>query len=267
MSLLKTLLSLLLFGAVGYLSALVGMYAFQRRLLYHPSRTPFDVPQGVAEVWLTAQDGVRLNAWFVSPKDDAPVVLFLHGNAGNLETVAEKLAAYRDAGFGLLALDWRGYGKSQGRPSESGLYEDAKAAMLFLESQGVANNRVFLHGESLGSGVATWIAEGHRVAGVVLEAPFTSIADAAQFHYPYLPAKWLAKDRFDSLARIAVVKAPILIMQCEEDRTVPVSHGRALLAAAGANAKGVVYPGGGHMDCFDLGGREAAISFIREIAS
>lgn len=258
-------LTVLAAGAALYLAVLVVMYANQRNLLYHPDRAPPPVPAGMDEIWLTATDGVRLNAWYAPPGDNGAVVLFLHGNAGNLALPAAKLQDYLKAGHGVLTLDWRGYGKSEGLPSEEGLYADGRAALSFLKERGIGFERVVLHGESLGSGIATKLASENRFAGVVLEAPFLSVAEAAQDHYPYLPARWLVKDRFDNLSRIALVQAPILILHCGEDRTVPIAHGRALLAAAGANARGLFFPGGGHMDAFDLGGRTATLDFIQEV--
>lgn len=262
----KAILSLLLASALGYLCVLAGMYHFQRRLLYHPDRAAAQLPLGFEEVWLTASDGVRLNAWYAPPRPDAPTVLYLHGNAGNLGTTAARLAALRDAGLGVLGIDWRGYGKSDGAPSEEGLYEDGRAALAFLKAKGIPFDRLVLYGESLGSGVATKLASETKVAGVILDAPYVSVADAAQHHYPYLPARWLVKDRFDNLSRIAILDTPILILHGEQDGTVPVSHGRALLAAAGKKAAARFFPMAGHMDCFDLGGREDAIRFIRQFA-
>lgn len=259
------LLSILILAAAVYLAVLAGMYVFQRRLLYHPDRQAPSVPAAMQEVWFTTADGVRLNGWFKKPDGQTLTLLFLHGNAGNLDMIADKISAYGNAGFGVLAFDWRGYGKSDGEPSEEGLYADGRAALAFLSREGVETDRVALHGESLGSGVATKLASETSVAGVVLEAPFISVAEAAQVHYPYLPAKWLVKDRFDSLSRIANVQAPILILHGEADRTVPVEHGRMLLKAAGGRAQGLFYPGAGHMGCFDLGGREAAIGFLRDL--
>lgn len=252
-------------GAALYLAVLAVMYFNQRNLLYHPDRASPPLLSGMDEIWLTASDGVRLNAWYAKPQEGGAVVLFLHGNAGNLALPADKLQDYLKAGHGVLALDWRGYGKSEGVPSEDGLFADGRAALAFLAEQGVGFERVVLHGESLGSGVAVKLASENRFAGVVLEAPFLSVAEAAQGHYPYLPARWLVKDRFDNLSRITQVKSPILILHCEGDRTVPVDHGRALLAAAGPKARGLFFPGGGHMDSFDLGGRAATLDFIREV--
>ncbi|MBF0267711.1 MAG: alpha/beta hydrolase [Alphaproteobacteria bacterium] len=259
------LLTFLTAAALGYLTLLVGMYVFQRRLLYHPDRSSPAPLRGMAEIWLQAADGVRLNGWFAPAQGNAGVIVYLHGNAGNLGMLEDKLAAYLGAGLGVLAIDWRGYGKSAGSPSEEGLYADGRAALAFLAEKGVPLSRVVLHGESLGSGVATLLAVENQLAGLVLEAPFISVAETAQHHYPYLPARWLVKDRFDSLARIGKITVPLLILHCSDDRTVPVSHGQTLLAAAGPKAEGRFFAQGGHMGVFDQGGKEVALTFIKRI--
>jgi fermentation-respiration switch protein FrsA (DUF1100 family) len=257
--------------ALGYLVLLGGMYAYQRGLLYHPDRSAPAAPitlglVGMEEVWLKTEDGLRLNAWYAPPAPGKRgVLLYLHGNAGNLASLPAKLSPYLGIGLGVLALDWRGYGKSEGSPTEEGLYADGRAALAFLAGLGVPVSQVVLHGESLGSGVATQLAVETGPAGVILEAPYLSVAEAAQFHYPYLPARWLVKDRFDNLVRIGAIRSPILILHGDLDQTVPVSHGRALLAAAGPEARGHFFPQAGHANLFDFGAQKEVQDFIRRI--
>ncbi|TAN46387.1 MAG: alpha/beta fold hydrolase, partial [Rhodospirillales bacterium] len=175
MNLGTSLMSLLTGLALGYLVMLGGMYVFQRGLLYHPDRSSPLSPgllglKGMEEVWLKTSDGIRLNAWYAKPAEGRKgMVLYLHGNAGNLGGLAGKLAPYLEAGYGVLALDWRGYGNSEGSPTEDGLYADGRAALAYLAGLGVPSDRVVLHGESLGSGVATLLAVENKVAGVILE--------------------------------------------------------------------------------------------------
>jgi fermentation-respiration switch protein FrsA (DUF1100 family) len=245
-------------AAIAYLALVAMMYAAQRRLLYVPDRSPpSPIAAGLPEMTearLVAADGVTLSAWWRPPPADRGVLVYLHGNAGNLASLTGKLRPYLDWGLGVLAIDWRGYGKSEGSPTEEGLYADGRAALDFLAALGIGPERVALHGESLGSGVATLLALERPVAALILEAPYTSVAEAAQRHYPYLPARWLVKDRFDSLARIDRIKAPILIVHGEADDTIPVEHGRRLLAAAaGGRAKGIFLAGANHVDLFDRG--------------
>lgn len=257
MSAADSVLRLVGAAAIGYLALVAIMYAAQRRLLYVPDRAPpspiaAGLPE-MAEERLVAADGVALGAWWRPPPEGRGVVVYLHGNAGNLASLTAKLRPYLDWGLGVLAIDWRGYGKSEGSPTEDGLYADGRAALDFLAAKGIGPDRVALHGESLGSGVATQLATERPVAALILEAPYTSVAEAAQRHYPYLPARWLVKDRFDSLSRIAGIRAPILIVHGEADDTIPVDHGKRLLAAAGGKAKGVFLPGANHVDLFERG--------------
>jgi fermentation-respiration switch protein FrsA (DUF1100 family) len=262
------LLRLLAAVCLIYLALTAVLYTFQRRLLYHPDRlAPSRAEAGLAvmeEHRLQTADGVAIAAWYSPPAKARGALLYLHGNAGNLGSLGAKLKPYLAAGLGVLAIDWRGYGTSQGQPSEDGLYEDGRAALEFLTARGIAPERIAIHGESLGSGVATKLAAGRKLAALILEAPFTSVADAAQLHYPYLPAKWLVKDRFDSLERIQEITAPILILHGEKDQTVPVEHGKRLLAKAGGKAKGVFYEQGGHADLFDLGAAQEALGFLEK---
>jgi fermentation-respiration switch protein FrsA (DUF1100 family) len=238
------------------------VYVTQRNLLYFPDRErPDMVRAGVADmhkVELTAADGIKLSAWFKPAQPNKPTLLYLHGNAGNLEHCGEKLRPFLDAGLGVLALDYRGYGMSQGKPTEQGIYADARAALDFLPP-----TPVILYGESLGSGVAMQMAVERPITALILEAPFTSIGDAGAVHYPWLPTRWLSIDKFDSAAKIAKVNAPILIMHGERDPTVPAAHGRRLLALAGAKAEGFFFPDGDHVNLHELGSAQQVLDFIK----
>jgi fermentation-respiration switch protein FrsA (DUF1100 family) len=255
-------------ACLAYLLFVAGLYALQRRLLYHPDRSaPSRMAAGLeamGEIRIRTADGVEIAAWYRPAQGSRGALVYLHGNAGNLASLGAKLKPYLAAGFGVLAIDWRGFGASQGQPTEEGLYEDGRAALDFLNGQGVALGRIAIHGESLGSGVATKLGAERKLAALILEAPFTSVAEAAQLHYPYVPAKWLVKDRFDSLARIQDIQAPLLILHGEMDQTVPVEHGKRLLAKAGGKAEGVFYEKGGHADLFDLGAAREAIRFLEK---
>jgi fermentation-respiration switch protein FrsA (DUF1100 family) len=160
-------------------------------------------------------------------------------------------------------LEYRGYGGNPGSPREAGLIADAEAALEFLDSAGIPRNRLVIYGESLGTGVAVQLAARNRVAAVILESPYTSIAAAAQYHYPFIPAVLLVWDRFDSLSRIRAVEAPVLVMHGEADRIVPVRFGRALFAAASEPKEGWFVPGAGHDDLAAFGGLDTAIAFVR----
>jgi fermentation-respiration switch protein FrsA (DUF1100 family) len=255
---------------VMYAAAVAYMYLRQRDLLYAPSRDhPEPAACGVPDMQVVAlrtDDGVALNAWWLEPtRKDAPVVLYCHGNAGNMADCAFKVAAYRAVGMGVLMFDYRGYGGNPGSPTEQGLYADARAAWRFLtETKGIAAERLVIHGESLGSGVATQIALEQSPAALVLEAAFISIPAVGKRQYPWLPVHRLAKDRYESLAKIGRIHAPILILHGEDDTLVPVEFGRRLFAAAQEPKAVYVFPGAGHADLYDFGAGERITRWIAE---
>ncbi len=162
----------------------------------------------------------------------------------------------------MLMLEYRGYGGNLGMPSEVGLFEDAAAALRFIEAQGVPGHRIALYGESLGTGVAVWAATTHAVGTVVLESPYTSIAAAAQHHYPFIPAAWLVSDRYDSLSRIGRIRAPVLMLHGARDGIIPLSLGEALFAAASEPKEQWVAPQAGHADLGWFGALDIAVAFI-----
>ncbi len=258
----------LLFGAglAVYGSVVGGLYFFQRRLLYRPRPTRPALNDlallGVREIELTTKDGLTLFSWYLPPPAGRPVIAYFHGNGGNIGYRAERLRRFAAAGYGVLLAEYRGYGGNPGEPCERGLFADAEAALDFLATSNVSSDNIVLWGESLGSGVAVHLAATRAIGGVVLEAPFTSVAACAQRRYPFVPAAWLVHDRFDSLSRIAQVTAPLLILHGERDMVVPVHHGRALLEAATAPSEGWFSPSASHENLAEHGALDVAISFI-----
>ncbi|MDZ7787100.1 MAG: alpha/beta hydrolase [Halofilum sp. (in: g-proteobacteria)] len=213
------------------------LYVFQHRLVFFPTTgeypvTPDFIDLSWRDVSLTTDDGIRIAGWFVDgPTDDAPVVLFFHGNAGDMSHRLGTLSALHDLGAATLMIDYRGYGRSGGRPDEDGLYQDARAAWQWLTDEaGYAPDRIVLFGRSLGGPVAAWLAARHEPAGLVLESAFTSMPDLAAHHYPWLPARWLARYDFDTEAAIAGSACPLLIAHSPDDEIVPFRHADALAA-------------------------------------
>jgi uncharacterized protein len=228
-------LTLVAFGVI-YVAALSGMYVFQRDLQYFPSRrdpAPGTLGlSGVERVELVTQDGETLVLWYAPPPEGRPVLLFLHGNAGSIADRADRLAFYQSRGFGAAFLSWRGYGGSTGRPSETGLLTDAKAAYEHLRSLGHPADRIVLVGESLGTGPAVQTAAANPVGALVLEAPYSAAVDIAQQAYPWIPVGLLMKDQYRSRDHIGRVRAPILILHGEADRVIPKGFGQRLFDAA-----------------------------------
>lgn len=253
-----------------YAGIVLYMFVRQRSLLYAPGRErPEPAACGVPDmrvVSLSTEDGLSLNAWWLPPRAGRPTVLYCHGNAGSMADCAFKVAAYREAGMGVLLFDYRGYGGNAGAPTEAGLYADARAARAFvLAQEGVREDAFVLHGESLGSGVATQLALEHAPAALVLEAAFISIPAVGKLQYPWLPVHRLARDRYESLAKIGRIRAPMLILHGEDDDLVPADFGRQLYAAANEPKRLHVFKGGLHADLYDHGAGQVITGWIEEV--
>ena len=238
-------------GALLYL----GSSALQQFLIYHPDPKRF-VPSeigldGFDVVELQTPDGNTLVAWFAQARSGKPTVLYFHGNAGGLAGRALRLKRLRDAGLGALIMSYRSYSGSTGRPTERDNVSDGKRAFKYLvEEKRVPADDIFLFGESLGTGVAVQVAAAMQPAGVILDAPYTSMLDLAHLHYPYLPADWLLKDRYETMRYLGKVTSAILIVHGDQDQVIPEAMGRAVFEAANsAKSKAfITVPGAGHLD-------------------
>jgi pimeloyl-ACP methyl ester carboxylesterase len=228
-------------------------------LLYFPSRaiagSPADAGLGFRDLAIETDDGERLHGWWIgAQRPSVGHVLLCHGNAGNVgdRIVHAKLLA--DAGFDVLAFDYRGYGRSSGRPHEEGTYRDARAARLaLLGQQGVDDSLVLYLGESLGGAVALKLALEAPPRGLVLQSTFTGVRGMSRVHYPFIPGA-LVPDAYPSLRLIRGLRAPLLVLHGERDDIVPLSEGRALFEAAPGRREMRVFPGLGHNDLVALAG-------------
>ena len=257
--------SILVFALVFYGGLLALLYFAQRALMYFPdtartSPAAAGFAQAAEEVLVTA-DGEKVIVWHVPPRDGKPVVIYFHGNGGALWYRADRFRALVADGTGLLALSYRGYGGSSGRPSEAGLIADADAAYAFAAAR-YSPERMALWGESLGSGVAIALAAERPVAKIILEAPFTSAVDIAASIYPYMPVRYLMKDQFRSDERIAQVKAPVLVLHGARDRIVPIAFGERLFAMVQSPKRLVRFADGGHEGLDQHGALAAVKNFI-----
>ncbi|HEX3993562.1 MAG TPA: alpha/beta hydrolase [Acetobacteraceae bacterium] len=243
------------------------LYLFQRRILYHPNRTPPDLaaaglPQ-VRQITVPTPDGLALVAWYLPPaQSHGRVVLYLHGNAGHIGHRAYRLEPFQRLGWGVLLLEYRGYGGNPGKPSEAGLILDAHAGMAALQEMGFPLSTILVWGESLGTGPAVQLAVEHKVGALLLEAPYTSIADIARSRYRLFPVDWLLLDRFDSLDRIGSVQAPVLVMHGAYDTIIPTAMGRAIYAASPDPKRLWIAPHAGHLDMVEAGATEVAGQFV-----
>lgn len=234
-----------------------------RSLLYFPSGTIVETPDRAGldygELQLQTDDGERLHGWWIRARADRlGHVLLCHGNAGNIGDRVLHAALLTAAGFDVLLFDYRGYGRSTGRPSEEGTYRDARAALTgLLEEAGVDPARVFYLGESLGGAVALDLALEHPPAGLVLLSAFTGVRELGRLHYPFVPTA-LVPDAYPTLRRIHRLQAPLLVLHGDRDDIVPLPQGRALFDAAPEPKRMHVFPNLGHNDLVPLGGAELA---------
>lgn len=257
-------------GALAYGAAVGSLFLAQRSLMYFPDREmPVRSHWNAADmevVELRTADGLVLTGWHRRPtRPGRPTVVLFHGNAGHLGMRAFKARVFLEAGYGVLLAPYRGFGGNPGQPSEEGLYRDARAALDHLEGLGVTGPGVVLYGESLGTGVAVQMATERAVAAVILEAPFTAIADVAATHFRLVPVRPLIRDRYDNLSKIRYIRAPLLVIHGEHDITVPVRFGRRLFAAAREPKRALFLPRAGHNDVYEYGAGDAALAFLQEV--
>jgi fermentation-respiration switch protein FrsA (DUF1100 family) len=265
------LTSVLTAALLAYVGLVAVLYVAQRSLMYSPGHDlgrPGD--HGLAEFseqQIQTADGIELTPWFLAPPNGGQVLVYFQGNAGTIGDREHKVRPFIDAGFGVLLVGYRGFGNNPGNPTEEGLYADGASALKWLSQVGISAHRWALYGESLGSGVATEMAwrqarQGTPVGTLVLEAPFTSMGDAAASHYPYVPAKLLVRDRFDSLAKIDAIDTKLMIVHGTRDRTVPYRQGEALFAKAKEPKTFQRVENAGHADLFDFGAQFLVLKFL-----
>jgi fermentation-respiration switch protein FrsA (DUF1100 family) len=234
-------------AAVGYLWLNEPRMVFRSEFSRRPGRV--DDP-ALRRLQLRTADGVRLDAVRLAHDRFDPVrywVIYFQGNAGSLRRprVQQQIHAFHDLGYDVLSFDYRGYGLSEGEPSENGLYEDGFAAFQYLRGQGVDSSRIILAGQSLGSAVAVEVATRVASAGVALFSPIDSVPMAASRIYPWVPARYLAVNRFDSSLKVARIRQPIVLFHSATDRLIPLAAARTLFARITA-PKRMFETGGGH---------------------
>lgn len=261
------LVALAVLGGAGGL----GLQGFYKSRIFNPTdavpslaAAPFAAETATVET----PDGLRLNAWWHAPRPGGRVVLYLHGNANNMEHYIRGVAPLAEAGHGFLMIDYRGYGGNPGKLSDGGFLVDAHAALDWLEGRGIPAPEVVLYGYSLGTGVAVPLAAGREVAGVILAAPFASIAEMGYDSYPRWFVDLILADRFDSIGHVAAVEEDVLIFHGSDDRTVPVHQSARLAAAGGRNIRRVVIEGAGHgWDLFEPAGNALVLEFLEKLGT
>ncbi len=218
-----------------YFVITVVVYFFQRKLLYHPF-SPQITGKGLIHNFETinfkTSDNFELKGWFHLKNFNKKTILFLHGNAGNLDNRIDKLNFLGNMDINFLIISWRGYSGNPGNPSETGLYKDALGGIEWLNKKGISNDRIILYGESLGTAIATEVAQNENFAGIILEAPFTSMVDMGQKIYPIFPVRFLLKDKYESKNKIKNIKSPILVLHGRKDKIVPFYMGEKIFEMA-----------------------------------
>lgn len=238
---------------VAYVVICCAIFIFQRHLMYHPVRT-IDAPAAynlttVQDVVID-NDGIKRQIWIHPARPGFPTVVYFHGNAVHLGDRAFKFVGFVEAGLGLVAISYGGFGKSDGRPSEKNIYNDARIAIAYArDTLHVPQEKLIYFGESLGTGVAVQMATEQAPALLVLEAAYTSVETRSAELYPFvLGVRRLVRDKYDSLSKIKNVHAPLLMLHGELDPVIPLVHGKTLFAAANEPKQMVVYPGVHHFD-------------------
>ena len=233
---MKYLTIILLSFLIIYFLIIILTYIFQRNLLYHPNENNYLNDQlllTIKKVKIKTGNNIDLLSWYHNKDINSyKTILFLHGNAGTLENRIHKINHFKDINVNLLIISWRGFNKNQGKPNEQGLYEDARSAIEWLRSKGIKESDIIIYGESLGTGVASEIAQHKNFAGVILESPFTSMIELGKEKYPFLPVKFLLKDTYESNKKIKNIKAPVLVMHGKVDDIVPFHMGKKIYEMA-----------------------------------
>ena len=214
-------------------------------------------------VVVNTSDKLKLVSWFCAPTDPSkPVILFFMGDTGGLADRVSDFKPYFDRGYGIFLLGYRGFGGNPGKPSEKGLYRDARGAIAWLGEHGYKHSDIVLYGHSLGTGIAVQMATEIKAYAVVLEAPYTTLPDTVELNVPFAPANWFMKDRYDNMAKIAQIRSPLLILQGDQDEVIPEKQGKALYKAAPAPKLAHFIPNGGHTDLYDYGAAKMVMQFL-----
>jgi fermentation-respiration switch protein FrsA (DUF1100 family) len=251
---LVAMLKLLLIVAGAYLLLVGFVYLTQSRLLYLPGMpgrqldaTPQDIGLDYEDVSLRASDGVQIHGWFV-PGELTRTLIYFHGNAGNISHRLHSIRQFHDLGLAVFIIDYRGYGQSEGSPSEDGLYRDADATWHYLtEIRGIPAEDIVVFGRSLGGSVAAWLAAGQNPGALILDSSFTSVPDIGQEVYPWLPVRLLSRFRHATAEYVTKARCPVLIVHSRDDEIIPFHHGEALLGVAN-EPKAFLELRGGHND-------------------
>jgi len=248
---------ILVAGAV-YIALAIFLTLFQARLIYYPARiiemTPAAIGLDFENIDFPAADGTKLNGWFIPAENNIGVLLFCHGNAGNISHRLESIRIFHDLGLSVFIFDYRGYGNSGGEPSEKGTYLDVEAAWRYLtESRTIEPSRIVAFGRSLGGSIAAYIAREKNPGALILESAMTSVSDVAAKIYPFLPVRLLTRFKYNTIDYVKDINCPVLIIHSPDDEVIPYENGQRLFAAAN-EPKRFLELTGGHNEGFMITG-------------
>jgi pimeloyl-ACP methyl ester carboxylesterase len=279
----KFLLPVIRVLVLAYIGLAIALYFGQSNMVFMPSKDVLETPKSIGlkfeDIQITTKDNVNLSAWFVPAKDHDSigkgVILFCHGNGGNIGNRVSYLPIFKDLGLATFLFDYRGYGKSEGQPSEEGTYKDVEAAWQYLtQERKIPPQKIIIYGESLGGAIASYIAQTttqqnpqNSAAGLILASTFTSISDRAAELYPFLPIRLLSKFSYNSIERLPNIKIPVLIIHSTEDEIIPFHHGEKNFQVVNVPKKLVKLRGdhnGGFLDSLETY-RNGINEFIQKI--
>tara|TARA_B100000575_G_scaffold238347_1_gene200660 strand:+ start:1583 stop:2389 length:807 start_codon:yes stop_codon:yes gene_type:complete len=236
-----------------YIFVIIFLFFYQRKLLYHPSENNYldetSLNHNIEKKFIQSEN--KLVSWYFEKNSDYKTILFFHGNAGKLDNRVYKLNELSKLDLNYLIIAYRGFSGNEGKPTEDGLYKDAKSAKIWLNNNGVKDKDIILYGESLGTAVAVDLASKNKFAGIILESPFTSMTRLAQKYYPIFPVKIILKDKFDSINKIQKINSPLLVMHGEEDTIVPFSMGVEIFEKSNTQKSKYFIKNDDHMMNFD----------------
>jgi len=264
---MKMIKYFLVFGLLSYLSILLFMFLFQRTFMYHPKVKNLD-PTPIAfeyqEVFIPSGNDIELRSWFSFKPQNKKTVLFFHGNAGELHARVYKLNKFSNMNLNFLIISWRGFSGNDGKPTEKGLYQDARKAVEWLEKKGINKKDIILYGESLGTGIAVELASKDNFSGIILESPYTSMVDMGKRFYPFVPVSLLQRDRYNSIKKIKKIKSPILVLHGKADTLVPFYMGRKIYENANEPKYSYFPTFDNHMMAYDQNMIDVLQNFIKQ---
>jgi uncharacterized protein len=260
---------------VGVYAALsLYVYLMQSRMIFFPDisgrelvSTPENIGLTYQDVEFVSEDNIKLHGWFIPDENAKGTVLFFHGNAGNISHRLDSIALFHRLQLNVFIIDYRGYGKSEGKISEKGTYRDAEAAWNYLnQTQGISAKQIIIFGRSLGASIASKLASKHTPAALIIESGFSSVASMGQRFYPFLPIRWLTYFKYDTREYVKNISCPVMVAHSKDDEIIPYEEGLEIFAAA-PEPKQFLEMQGGHNDGFIVSGRsyvEGLRSFINE---